>query len=317
MKLAVLTVCIITLVLGCSYLWIASRLAEFDPPAGAVRYPISRTELYAIDEGSGERSIVLIHGAGGSIDDWSSLRSRLRKSFRVITVERPGNGWSGPYPSEPDDYLAENAALVGELLERLDVHHSVIVGWSYGGAVALRLAADYPSLAAALVHLCGMGPGYDPYQSSVGIALRFGELLDVPALGPLFDSSLRPGLIALLPRSRWMEVQYGPSWTALPEATLERTLLGMLRPKLSAVRETRHVQEDLARLAPRLPGVVQPTLIISGTLDSVIPTHVGENLEASLPNAERVVLPGARHAHHVIAPDVVSSLISDFTARVL
>ncbi len=162
-----------------------------------------------------------------------------------------------------------------------------------------------------------MGPGYDPYQSSIGTVLRFGELVDMPGLGPIFDRSVRPGLISLLPRSRWMEAQYGPSWTALPEDTLERTLLGMLRPKLLAVRETSHVQEDLARLAPRLPGVAQPTLIISGTLDSVIPTHVGENLEAILPNVERVVLPGARHAHHVIAPDVVSSLVSDFIARVL
>ena len=117
----------------------------------------------------------------------------------------------------------------------------------------------------------GMGPGYDPYESSVGAALRLGKLVDVPIFGPIIDRSVRPGLIDLLPRSRWMEVQYGPSSAILSEETLERTLLGMLRSKLSAVRETSQVRADLARLTPRLHGVAQPTLIISGGLDPVIP----------------------------------------------
>jgi pimeloyl-ACP methyl ester carboxylesterase len=314
MKYTALAAFIVTLALCCSYLWVDSRLDEFKPPAGAVLHSVSATKLYALDEGSGD-TIVLIHGGGGSIDDWTALRSRLRQTSRVITVERPGNGWSGPYPSEPEDYLAANAALVRELLESMGVHDSTVVGWSYGGAVALRLAADSPSLVAALVHLCGMGPGYDPYESSVGAALRLGKLLDVPIFGPIIDRSVRPGLIDLLPRSRWMEVQYGPRWAILSEETLERTLLGMLRSKLSAVRETSQVRADLARLTPRLHGVAQPTLIVSGGLDPVIPIHVGEDLESILPNAQRVVLPGARHAHHVVAPGEVSSLILDFIAR--
>lgn len=299
-------------------LWLISawRMTRFDPPEGARRHHLREMQLYAIDEGpeSPIATVVLVHGIGGSIDDWEGLRAQLRERFRIVTVERPGNGWSSPFPDPPEDYLAANSGALLDLLSELRVVEPILVGWSYGGAVVLRMAAEAPDYPKGVFHLCGIAPGYTP--SGGASRLRKAEwLLDVPLLPHVVDRAFLPNVIALLPRSMWMEVQYGPNWRDLPERTLSRTLLGMQRSKLIVAREALRVEADLRRLRPRLGDLQVPTLIVAGELDPVIPTSVSAELEALLPKSRRLLIQQGRHAYHVLHPERVASLISDFAVE--
>lgn len=299
-------------------LWLISawRMTRFDPPESARRHLLREVELYAIDEGpeSPIATVVLVHGIGGSIDDWDGLRAQLREQFRVVTVERPGNGWSSPFPDPPEDYLAANSAALRDLLSELRVREPILVGWSYGGAVVLRMATEVPDYPKGVVHLCGIGPGYMP--SGGASRLRKAEwLLEVPLLPNIVERAFLPNVIALLPRSMWMEVQYGPDWRHLSERTLSRTLLGMQRSKLIVAREALRVEADLQRLRPDLSGLYVPTLIVAGELDPVIPISVSAELEALLPNSRRLLIPRGRHAYHVLHPERVASLIVDFAVE--
>ena len=303
---------------ACSFtalLWLTSawRMTGFDPPEGAKLHRLREVELYAIDEGpeSPIGTVVLVHGIGGSIDDWDALRAQLREQFRVVTVERPGNGWSSPFPNPPEDYLAANSEALRDLISELRGREPILVGWSYGGAVVLRIATEVPDYPKGVFHLCGIAPGYRP-SGGLSRLQKAGWLLDVPLVPQIIDRAFLPNVIALLPRSRWMEVQYGPNWRHLSERTLNRTLLGMQRSKLIVAREALGVETDLQRLRPDLSDLHVPTLIVAGELDPVIPTSVSAELEALLPNSRRLLIQSGRHAYHVLQPKRVASLILDF-----
>jgi pimeloyl-ACP methyl ester carboxylesterase len=289
-------------------------MTHFEPPEGARLHRLREIELYAIDEGpdSPIGTAVLVHGIGGSIDDWDALRVQLRERFRVVTVERPGNGWSSSFPDPPDDYLAANSEALRELLSEMRVREPILVGWSYGGAVVLRLATEEPDYPKGVLHLCGIAPGYRP-PGGLSRLRRAEWLLNVPFLPQIIDRAFLPNVIALLPRSRWMDVQYGPEWRHLSERTLSRTLLGMQRSKLIVAKEALAVEADLQRLRPNLSELHVRTLIVAGELDAVIPTSVSAELETLLPNSRRMLIQNGRHAFHILHPERVATLILDFS----
>ena len=90
--------------------------------------------------GNGE-NILFIHGAMGSVEDWEKLYPLLKDKYRVTAIDRPGMGFSD---IEKNDYTIDgNAKIVREIIKRLDLKNVIIVGHSYGGAIALRMAIDY------------------------------------------------------------------------------------------------------------------------------------------------------------------------------
>lgn len=126
----------------------ALSAALFLVPAAPVL--AARTSPLAVQElGSGKPAIVLVHSIGGDRSDWSAVAPKLAEHHRVLIVELPGHGQSPPPAGAP---TVEGAAAA--LLKTLDdrrVEHAILVGHSYGALVALRVAADKPKRAAAVV----------------------------------------------------------------------------------------------------------------------------------------------------------------------
>jgi pimeloyl-ACP methyl ester carboxylesterase len=88
-------------------------------------------------------AIVMVHGLMGQLRNFShSLAPLLAETHRVILVDRPGWGYSrleGPRPG-----VAAQAAMLAQMIETLKLDRPLVVGHSFGGAVALALALDYP-----------------------------------------------------------------------------------------------------------------------------------------------------------------------------
>ena len=121
----------------------AARAARAFPPEGEfveLGAPFAPARLHHVDRGAqrpGVAPIILIHGASGNLRDMTaSLVPALEGQTRVIAVDRPGHGWStrGPHPDISDP--AMQARAIREAARQLGVERPVVLGHSWGAAVA-------------------------------------------------------------------------------------------------------------------------------------------------------------------------------------
>lgn len=106
--------------------------------------PISLSQIGWFDEGRGE-PILLLHSSGASRRQWARLREPWSDRYRTLGIDLWGYGET-PFPTGVDGFrLSDEVALARVLLRRLDQPFH-LVGHSYGGAVALRLALESPGL---------------------------------------------------------------------------------------------------------------------------------------------------------------------------
>jgi len=106
---------------------------------GSVRYYVG---------GEGE-PLLLLHGLAGSTGNWVELLPDLVQRYRVIALDLPGHGGSGPLPRRPS--TTDFAAVAAAVLEAEESGPAVVAGHSFGGLVALRLAHSRPELVRGLL----------------------------------------------------------------------------------------------------------------------------------------------------------------------
>ena len=122
--------------------------------------------LAVVDEGAGE-AVLLLPGFTESVEDVEDLRVALATRFRVIAVDLPGSGRSGPIPrTYAATFYDEDADTMALLLERCGVRSSHVVGHSDGGEVALVLAARRPGLVPPRSRLPRWAPRPAPRSST-------------------------------------------------------------------------------------------------------------------------------------------------------
>lgn len=105
-----------------------------------------------------KQPLLLVHGAPGSVMDWSAMakRERIYEKYRLLVVDRPGYGGTKPRGAEKD--LRVHAEKILEVLEG-ETHKAVIMGHSYGGPIAVIMGALQPEKIAKIVGVSGQ---YDP-----------------------------------------------------------------------------------------------------------------------------------------------------------
>jgi pyruvate dehydrogenase E2 component (dihydrolipoamide acetyltransferase) len=109
-------------------------------------------------QGTGDRTVVLLHGFGGDLDNWLFNVGPLVAVADVVALDLPGHGESAialPGPS-----VEALAGFVAAFLEALGIRRAHLVGHSLGAAVATQLTLDHPGLVAGLVLVApaGLGP---------------------------------------------------------------------------------------------------------------------------------------------------------------
>lgn len=117
------------------------------------------TRLCCLDHAGRGQAVVLLHGIAGYAGEWHETASWLSETFRVVAVEQRGHGRSERAPASvsPDAFVAD----VELWIEQLDLAPAVVVGQSFGGLIALLLAARRPELVLALV-VVEASPAADP-----------------------------------------------------------------------------------------------------------------------------------------------------------
>jgi pimeloyl-ACP methyl ester carboxylesterase len=252
-------------------------------------------------------TVVLLHGATANLGDMRlALVGRLRGRYRVIAVDRPGHGWSERRGGAADASPRRQAAVLREILRNAGVERPVVVGHSWGGAVALAYALNYPNEIGGLLLL---SPLAAPWRSELR---RFAELGDAPGLGPFLAFTLAMP-VAWLNLDRLLWRAFAPQ--AAPANYVERaSILLALRPAtiMANSQDLGRFDSFIAALAARYPSIMTPTVVITGNRDHLLsPPRQARLVASQIPHARLVMLPGVGHMPHPAQPERIVDAIED------
>ena len=289
----------------------ASREAAVEaafPPIGQF-VTVSGLRLHYEMSGTGP-DLVLIHGASGNLRDWTfSFRDQLTDRFRVIVIDRPGLGYSD---AAPEVSLAAQVRVIRDAMAALGVTDPIVVGQSYGGAVALAWALDDgpgPSPRALVL----IGAASMPWPGKLGIWYR----LTSTRLGRALAGSL---VSAYMPDSALRNLTakvFAPAPVPPGYADYVGAGLGLRRATLSInTAQVNGLRAELETMVPRYPDLTLPIALIHGNADTIVPLEIhARPLSKLLPNATLTVLDGAGHMPHHTHPKAVIAAIDRLALR--
>jgi 3-oxoadipate enol-lactonase len=245
--------------------------------------------------GTGERTLVLVHEMGGSLESWDDVAPALSKSRRVLRYDTRGAGQSQKIRGALSiDTMADDIA---SLLDALRVVGKVaLAGIAVGGAIALHFAARYPERAGAVaVGSPAIGIEADRRTAALERVAR----IEAEGMRFAVEESMRNGYAPELRGDIARFGRYRARWLGndpASYATIWRMLAGMdLRGELGSLH--------------------CPVLVIGGSLDRVRPPPFAEAVAKAIPGARYIEL---RTGHYmaVQTPDLIADCIADFLKAV-
>lgn len=306
-----ITVLLLCLVIVLVALWIygdwkTARSEHAYPPVGEFA-TADTVRMHYVARGNGY-PVVMIHGSDGVLQDFTlTILDSVASFAQAIAFDRPGHGYSARPGKEPVT-LALNARLIRDALRSLGITRPIIVGHSYGGAVACQYAVDYPDDLAGLVLLSPavyaeglpIGTTGATFLMSIPNAPVIGSILTHCLVAPLFSLGVEAGI-----RPTFAPNPVTPEYAAVMKALMPRP------SQFSAwAEESAHFRNDLDALGKRFGEIAAPTVIIVGEDDQIAPFGVeGGLLAEQIPGSELVLVPDVGHMVHHAAPGLVVAKI--------
>jgi pimeloyl-ACP methyl ester carboxylesterase len=246
-------------------------------------------------EGKGE-PVLLIHGFAVNIpSQWGipGIVRALAKDYQVIAFDNRGHGKSDK-PHDPKQYGQEMVEDAVRLLDHLKIRKAHVVGYSMGGAIALKLAVTHPDrvLSATLGGMGLLKPGHEPLLDELAVALDQGK-------------GLTPLLLWLTPKGRVRPSEDQVQFT-------NKFLMATNDPKALAAVVRAANQKELAIPEETLKNISVPMLAIIGDIDP-FKASVDE-LKRCMPQLQVVVIKGGDHLTTFFDPDFVKA-IKQFIAK--
>jgi proline iminopeptidase len=313
---------IVRMSFGCASAMIPSCGRSTGPVAGReglMRLAVNGTTLWFDVEGAAlvpdgttmrERPIVLALHGGPGLDHayFKPFLTPLATVSQLIYLDLRGQGRSGQTPLETCtvEQMADDTAAFCRVL---GLEHPVVLGHSFGGAVALTLALRHPDLAGRLVlvdttacwsadhteALALLEAWHGPAVRAAARSMEGDTSAEAEAdfdrlVFPTYvwDPALRDPVMAAVGRSGYVPALAHHYWDRLADAYDLRARLGEIR---------------------------WPTLVVVGERDWRTPPSASQAIAAGIPGAELVVLPGVAHFPFAEAPEAFTATVGQFVAR--
>lgn len=229
-----------------------------------------RIHYYALGPAAGP-VVVLVHGLGGRAEDWQNLAPYLAKAgYRVYLPDLPGYGQS-ERPADFSYSVPDEAAVVVGFFDALGLKQVDLGGWSMGGWIVQRIAADHPERVKKLMLFDSAGIYEKPaWDTRLFTPATPADLNQLDAL--LMPNPPRvPGFIA----SDILRISKRNAWV------IHRALGTMLEGRDATDR--------------MLPGLRMPVLIVWGAQDRITPISQGEKMHRLIPQSQMDVAQGCGH----------------------
>jgi pimeloyl-ACP methyl ester carboxylesterase len=239
-------------------------------------------------DGSAGVPLLLVHGLGARGEDWSPMIPKLAAAgFHVYAPDLLGHGRS---PRPAVDYsIPLEEGVMADFMHAVGLEHADVDGWSMGGWIAAKLALDHPEMVDRLVLDDSAGMKFTP---------AFARDAFVPT-----DLASLDRLLALMT----------PHPPTLPGFVVSATLRKVRRvgPIVQQLMDSMETGGDL--LDARLGSIRQPTLIVWGSEDRLIPIAVGEAMHRAIPGSVFESVTGCGH----LAPSQCSGQVAEGTIEFL
>lgn len=248
-------------------------------------------DLHTVRAGTGP-VLLCLHGIGSSSRSFAAQARGLSDIATVVAWDAPGYGSSPPWdtPRGMDGYAEEAVGI----LDGLGVDAADVLGTSFGGVVATRMALRYPDRVRSLV-LADSTPGS-------GVST---DKADAMRRRPQELARLGPRAFAASRAVRLTSPTADPALVRQVADTMAEVIgLPGYAHAAEAMAETDHRQS--------LAAVTSPTLVLVGEDDQVTPPQVSRALAAALPDATYEEVPAAGHVSNVENPETFNRLVRAF-----
>jgi pimeloyl-ACP methyl ester carboxylesterase len=251
-----------------------------------------------LEAGKGDETVVLIHGSGPGVTSYANWRlviPALAENFHVVAPDMVGFGYSDR-PTDVQYGLDTWANQTVGLMDTLGISKAHLVGNSFGGAIALRIAAQHPDRVGKLVLMGSMGVDFEitegldrvwGYEASfenmrkvLDVFAYSRELVNDELAQVRYEGSIQPGFQEAFssmfpaPRQRWVDAMATP-------------------------------EDEIRKLPHR-------TLIVHGREDQVIPVSNSYKLEGLIDNADLAVFSHCGHWSMIERTADFNRLVRDF-----
>jgi len=261
---------------------------------------INQVKLYYEAVGRGE-PLILVHGSWGDHDGWAGVVPLLSESFQVVTFDRRGHSQS--QAAAGPGSVRDDVADLGSLIEALGLAPAHVVGNSFGGAIALRLAGQQPDLFRSLmVHeppllaLLKEQPAFQRMQADY--EQRFQAVADL----------LRSGDVDGGAQCFLDTIAFGPgTWATMPPSD-QAHFTRNASTFLDEIDDPEALTLDLDSLG----NFVKPTLVTTGTTSPPFFRPIAELVAQALPHGTLHTFDGAGHIPHFSHPQPYVETVKGF-----
>ena len=253
--------------------------------------------------------LLLIHGMGGTLENWQAVIEPLARQHTVVAPDLPGHGASAP--GAGDYSIGALAAGLRDLLVALGHERATLVGHSLGGGIAMQFAYQFPEITERLVLVSsgGLGPEVSAILRAAALPGADRFIATTAVLGSTVGTAVARGLavVGLRPNTDVAEVARG--YASLVDRDRRAAFLATLRGVIGTSGQ-RVDAGDRLYLAEGMP-----VLIIWGARDPIIPVHHGENAHEAIPGSRLEVFEGVGHLPQLEAPGRFIAVLERFIAE--
>jgi pimeloyl-ACP methyl ester carboxylesterase len=244
----------------------------------------------------GEPTLVLLHSLLCDGSMWRGQVAPLRALGRVVVLDGPGHGKS---EVPPPFTLEDHARTLVEAFDALAIPRALVVGLSWGGMLAMRIALTHPERLAAMVLLDTSADG-----------TLFRERIEYRAMCAI---ARRVGLPPYLVRKKIVPLMFAARTRETAPALVDefvRTLGGL--PREGVTLAATAVSIDRSTILERLREINVPTLVGYGAEDVATPPDHSRRIGGRIRGSEVVPFAGAGHLSALEAPGIVNAAILPF-----
>ena len=245
---------------------------------------INGMQVHYRDEGNGF-PIVLMHGTAASLHTYDAWTKQLSKEYRVIRLDLPAFGLTGP--NKNADYSIESyTKFLSQFLEKIKVDKFYLAGNSLGGNIAWNYAAEYPEKVLKLILIDASGlPTFTPQPPIFKMA-------KTPILNSLF-LYITPKFII----RKNIEQVYADKLKVTDALVTRYHKMSLRTGNRKAFIERAKTDFNVAEQVNlvKLKSIKTPTLLIWGAKDTWIPLGNGKRMDSMLPNSKLVILKNSGH----------------------
>jgi len=244
-------------------------------------------------------AVVLVHGFASSLHTWEGWVDRLADDYRVVTLDLPAFGLTGPndHGEYGVDYYAD---VVGELADELGIETFFLGGNSMGGEVSWRYALDNPDRVDNLLLVDAAG-----YEGEGGDESLFITLAQYPVLDRIPRHITPRSSVRSLVESAYAD-------DSLVTDELVERYYDLLRREGNREAVVKRLRDPAESRADEIPDIKVPTLVMWGDEDTWISPDHADMFVEDIPGADLVTYEGVGHIPMEEAPEESAADAADF-----